>query len=489
MLSGAQVGGAATAVILSIALAAGHLAGPGVAALGAAGFLLLAAWCATHRRVDQTLVAFALYLGLLDGYVKLRTGNPVVTLARDVLIIATATGVLLRAAQGRERLVLPPLAGFVVAFSAVVLVEVANPDGRGLAASFAGVRQHLEFVPLFFLGYAFVRTKSQIRMALLVLVLCAAVGGVVSYIQSQLTPEQLADWGPGYSERILGTGVFTGAGRTAQDDTETFVRPFGLGSDAGAGATTAALALPGLVVLLMAARRRLRWAVVPMSVGVGLAVATSGSRAAIIVAFATLVAFGLIAAASRNGLMAVAGLAVGIALVYAVFLQLGPETGTAKRAQSITPGKALSTFVSERGSSVKAFGGLASDHPLGVGLATAGPASGFQGTTLEQRFNAETQWNFLVLETGILGVVVYVGFLLTLMWLALRRIRLIEDPELRLYLAALAAPIVGMPIAGFSGITSASVPSAPFLWLVSGVLAYWLVTQLRHGASGRAAVS
>jgi hypothetical protein len=388
-----------------------------------------------------------------------------------------AAGALLRTVLTGQRLFLPPLGGFVVAFTAVVLIEIANPGARGLAASLAGVRQHLEFVPLFFLGYAFVRTESQIRAALLVIVFAAAVGGVVSYIQSTLTPEQFAGWGAGYREFIEGTGSVSG--RVGFDDAGTFVRPFGLGSDIGSGATLAALALPGLVALLMVAKGRIRWAIAPMSIGIGLAVATSGSRTAIIIAFVSLAAFGLVAAVSKNALKAVVGIAVGVALIYAAFVQLGPDNNTAQRSQNIAPTKALSTFSTERGASVNAFGRLASNYPLGVGLGTVGPASRFQQTTAAAEFNSETQWNFLVIEVGIAGVVIYVAFLLRLMWLALTRVRHVDEPALRLYLAALAAPILAMLVAGFSGPTSASVPSAPFLWLVSGILVYWLVTAYR----------
>jgi len=464
-------------VILTIVLASGHVAGHGPAALAAAAFVLMAVWCITHRRVDHTLVVLALYLGLLDGYIKLRTGSSTVTLARDALVIAIAAGALLRGALTRQRIFLPPLGGFALAFTAVVLIEIANPSARGLTASLAGVRQHLEFVPLFFLGYAFVRTGSQIRMALLVIVFCAAVGGVVSYIQSTLTPEQLAGWGPGYREFILGTGNVSG--RVGFEGAGTVVRPFGLGSDVGAGATAAALALPGMIALLMTAGNRVRWALMLMSVGVALAVATSGSRAALVTVFVSLAAFALIAAASKNALKAVVGVILGIALIYTAFVQLGPDNSTTKRSKNITPTKVFSTFSSERGASVNAFGRLATDHPLGVGVGTVGPASRFRRTTASEGLNSETQWNFLVVEVGIAGVVIYLAFVLRLMWLALTRVRRIADPSLRLCLSALAAPILAMLVAGFSGPTSASVPLAPFLWLVSGVLAYWLVTAYR----------
>ena len=464
-------------MLLAIALASGRLSVGGVPAPGVAGFLLVVVWCLTHRRVDRTIAALALYLGLLDGYLKLRTGSSTLTLARDALVFAIAAGALLRAVSNQQRLLLPPLGGFVLAFTAVVLVEFANPTSRGLTASLAGMRQHLEFIPLFFLGYAFLRTEAQIRKALFVVVLCAAAGGVVSYIQSRLSPAQLAGWGAGYAQRIEGTGLFTGAAQVAFLSAGKAVRPFGLGSEIGAGAVAAALALPGMVALLIVAKGWLRWSVAALSVGIGLAIATSGSRGALITVFVSLAAFGLIAAASKNALKAVAGLAIAAVLIYIAFLQLGPTAATVQRAQSVTPSSFFSTFSTERGASVLQLPTLASQHPLGVGLGTVGPASSVsQAAAQDHGYNSETEWNFLVVEVGVAGLVVYVAFLLRLMWLSMRRIRHIPDPTMRLYLAALAAPIFGILAAGFGGPTSASSPTAPYLWLVSGVLAFWLVS-------------
>lgn len=473
-------------MLWTIALSAGHLVGTGLTALAATGFLLLVAWCFVHPRVDRTLAALGLYLGLLDGYVKLSTGSTSITLARDVIVVAIAGGALLRAARSKERLTLPPLGSLVVAFCVVVLVELANPESRGLSAGAAGVRQHLEFVPLFFLGYAFVRRDTQLQKLLFIIVLCAAAGGIVSYMQSTLSPQELAGWGPGYRERIVGTGTFYGAGRVGFGAAGVSVRPFGLGSEAGSGAVMAALALPGLIALLMSSSHRARLLLATLSIGLGLAVATSGSRAALVTVFVSLVAFGLIAAASKNGLRAVIGLAMAAAVVFVVYQQLGPDNGSTQRARSVAPSAAVSTFTTERGGSVTKFGGLAQAHPLGAGVGSSGPAAGFNQTTRSAGFDSETQWNFLVVEVGLVGVLIYLVFNLRLGWLALTRIRRIGDPAVRLSLAALAAPLIALLVAGFAGPTTASVPAAPYLWLVAGILSYWLVTgykQIRTGGN------
>jgi len=451
----------------------------GPAALAALAFLLLTAWCFSHRRVDQSLAALGLYLGLLDGYLKLSTGSPFITLARDVLVVAIAGGALLRAMNSGRRLALPPLGGLVLAFGAVVVVELFNPDAPSLTTGIGGIRQHLEFVPLFFLGYAFMRRESRIRKLLLILVVCAAAGGVVSYVQSTLTPQQFANWGPGYSERILGTGAFAGAPRVSSDETGvTSNRPFGLGSDLGAGALAAVLGLPALIALMVAQGGWRRVWLLPPAIGLVLAIATSGTRAAIVTAVVTGLCFALIAAASRNALRATAGLAAAAILVYGAFNYLGPGNTTAKRAQSIAPTKVVTTFSTERASSVAKFGEYATNYPLGLGVGTVGPAAGAlnDGPIATQALNSETQWNFLILEVGIAGLGLLLAINLRLIALALTRIRRIADDTMRLALAALAAPLFGLVLQGFAGPTTVSVPAAPYFWFVAGVLSYWLVT-------------
>lgn len=449
--------------------------GPG--ALGLVAFIFLAAWCFSHRRVDQSLLALGLYLGLLDGYLKLRTGNSFVTLGRDVLIAAIALGALVRVMQSGRRLPAPPLGALVLAYSAIVVIELLNPNAPGILAGLAGVRQHLEFVPLFFLGYAVVQTESRLRKFGILLVGCAAIGGIVSYVQSTLTPEELARWGAGYQSRIFGTGDFAGAGRVAfNDDGSIAVRPFGLGSDMGGGALAAALAVPAFMGMMLWARGVLRAALFPVSIGLALAVATSGSRAGLIIVFVSVLAFVLLAVRSKVALRISVAVAVSSVLIFVVFQQLGPDNSTAERATTITPGKIVTTYETERGSSAAKVGEYAARYPLGVGVGSVGPAGVmFAEKQQQEPLNAETLWNFLVLETGLPGLLVFLGLLLTLLSLSLTRIRRIESITLRFNVAAIAAPLFGLFAASFAGPATIGVPAGPYLWFAMGVLSYWLL--------------
>ena len=80
-----------------------------------------------------------------------------------------------------------------------------------------------------------------------------------------------------------------------------------------------------------------------------------------------------------------------------------------------------------------------------------------------------------MLELGIPGLLVLIGFQIRLMVLSIG-IRRFKDVELRLLLAALAAPIFAVFAMGWVGITTATTPGSPYLWFVAGILSYWLIT-------------
>jgi len=95
------------------------------------------------------------------------------------------------------------------------------------------------------------RTRARLRAFILALLIIAAAHAVVATYQYELTPAQLAAWGPGYSKLINGTGTVSGRVAFASD-LRAHVRPFGLGSDTGFSGSLAALAAPGAVALLLA---------------------------------------------------------------------------------------------------------------------------------------------------------------------------------------------------------------------------------------------
>src|ERR1035441_3509970 len=92
-------------------------------------------------RYELTLTLVVLYLGLLDGPVKLLSASQAASAIRNVLIFAIVIGMVVRLSVNRERIKMPPLSGWVVAFVAVVLLEAFNPSTGGILKILGGFRQ------------------------------------------------------------------------------------------------------------------------------------------------------------------------------------------------------------------------------------------------------------------------------------------------------------------------------------------------------------
>ena len=445
-------------------------------------------WFATTRRPAFALALLMLYLGLLDGYLKLSTNSNYVTFVRDALLFALAAGVLVRAVVVRQELRLPPLGVWVVAFIVIVLGELANPNNGSLYHSLAGARQHLEFVPLFFLTYTFVRSTKALRVYVVLLVAIGAINGVVDVVQYNESPAQLATWGPGYSKRVLGTQNFSFAGRAfynAQGQEQT--RPFGLGSDSGDGGLMAAMAIGGIIALASTRRGR-RYLPFLLLAGVCAVagIVTAQGRAVIVCAFAVVLGYALLVVTSRSGFRAILGLCVALAVAFAAYQIVAPSASSLRTSQ-LTLGNLLSAAAHNRGST---YGEIPKDilhHPFGDGLGVAGPAVGTKGAPPQVgTLSAETEANFDLLETGVPGLIVLFGFPLRLLVLALRRCRLVADQEARLLLAASIAPLVGMLAIYTVSAVTPTTPYGPYLWAEGGIMAYWLIVRPSLGGRGTA---
>ena len=462
---------------------------------GIAGALVfgVTVWLATTRHTQLALALFMVYLGIVDGYVKLSTGVAAVSLLRDLLLFAIVVGLLVRAQVQGKRLSAPPLTAWVAGFAALVLIQLFNPQGGTLLHSLAGVRQHLEFVPLFFLTFTFVRTTKALRAFVILLVLIAAANGVASWVQFNLTPAQFAAWGPGYADRILARGDFQYSARIFADTQGTIhTRPFGLASESGGGGLVGALALAGILAIA-ALRRRRRYLLfaVAMAMAAVTGILTSQARSAVVCAVVVVLAYVLFSAASRNRVRALLPVAVAGAVALLVVPSIIGSAGDSGRFRyaGLSPAKIVQTTNKARAGNAGRIMDMMGRYPVGAGLATAGPAaltvSG--GTELIYEVDAESQFAFSTVETGIPGMALLVGFTVLLLVLAARRLRHEPDREARALLAALIAPIAGMLALYYPAPLSASVPGGPYLWAIGGIVSYWLVARRaegRHEAAG-----
>ena len=431
------------------------------------------AWCAITNRAGLALAVVLLYMGLLDGVVRLETGGQAATLVRDVFLYAVAVGVALRA-RGPFRV--PALSGWVLAWLVLVVVQLANPGSQSMSHSFASLRQHLEFIPLFFLGYALLRTHASLHAFFALLLAVAAINGAVAAYQSTLAPDQLGAWGPGYSDLVNGPApaLFEGA------NGKSSVRPPGLGADEGFSGILGACALPGGIALLMTYRRR-RWlasVIVLGIIGAAVGVLTSQSRSSVITAIVALIAMlGLMAIGgqAKRALLALC-LVVAIAGTAVVAID-NYNSATFYRYTSIAPGQAASTIYTSRSATWLLTFTYVGRIPFGAGLGTVGPAAGQAGGVAINNWDAESQFTFLIVELGVPGLLLFLAFQAALCSTVLKGLRRERDRHTVVLMAGLTAPLFGFAVNWFVGVNTTSSPNAPYLWLATGVIAWWLVDR------------
>jgi glycosyltransferase involved in cell wall biosynthesis len=482
------------AAVAYLAIAAGSLSA--AIALPAAPFVLLLApvggaaclWMFLSPRYEGSLVALLLYLALADGVVRLATGTSELTLIRDGLLYAIVLGVVVRALVRRQRLELPPLTGWVVVFTAVVLVQLANPANGSFAHSLAALRPHLEWVPLFFLGYAVMRTARRLRVFLVLLLVVATANGIVNFVQLNLSVDQFAAWGPGYYERLHGTDSLSGRSYLAGTDPKTGApitrnRPFGLGSDLGFGGALGMLALPGGLALTVLARRRTRRALLyaALSGGAVFAVLTSGQRTSVLSTAVAALAFGFVVSSRRRARQLLVSLAVvGLVTGGIVLVLAAGSSGAFHRYTDITPTRLFSSAYNAKAGTLALVPRYAADFPLGAGIGSVGPAVSLGDQAPSQTLNGDSEATFLLAELGVAGFLVFIGFYLRLLIGAWRRVRRLVDDEMRMLLGAVVAALVALLVSGLAGAATSNTPGGPYFWFAAGTLAFWLFRRQRE---------
>ncbi|MGA2758543.1 MAG: hypothetical protein ABSF58_14445 [Solirubrobacteraceae bacterium] len=448
----------------------------------------VAIWMFLSDHYERTLPVLALYLGLLDGFLKLKTGSTLATLGRDVLLYAITAGALVRFTFTGRRLALPKLTPLVVVWVIICFAEVLNPVVPSISHALAGVRQHVEFVPLFFFGFAVMRTERRLMGLFGLLLLVAAVNGVVGLVQSNLSPAALAAWGAGYAKEVYGLGTLTGGGRTFVTASGVIhVRPPALGSDFGFGGVVAAMAIPGAMVLAAAGKRYRRYLPLVI-VGVVLAVvglATSQARVAVVSAAVGVIFFLMLAATTRGGVAAIVIAALlGLVIYFGLTSVFQGVTSSSNRYSSIAPTKVISTTINYRSGTLSVIPTYLVDYPLGDGIGSTGPAGGSTVGGLDaSSLNAESEPNFLIIEVGIPGLLTMFALMFSAIGMGVR-LRALADRRLQFALAAITAVLISFVASWIVGVDTANSPTSPFMWLAFGTLAYWY-GEMR---AGRAAV-
>ena len=376
----------------------------------------------------------------------------------------------------RERVTLPALSGWVIAWVLLVVVNAFNPHTQGFLHVIGGFRQQLQFVPFFFFGYVLMRSKHRFRQLFVLMGVLAVANGAVAAYQTELTPAELASWGPGYSNLVYSPGA--GSNRLYFSEGEARVRPPGLGSEEGFSGGVGRIALPMCLALVAVSRRR-RWIAMLLCLGCIIAVVVGLSRSPLIGAGLGVIVFAGLAALSgrrftrtMGALLAIVVLAIPAGALVVTSLR----SGTFKRYESISTSSETTLHKQEAWSKIPKY---VAASPFGFGLGNSGAVGGFGGRSnnlLEGHgLTSESEYNVLVKELGAPGLILWPLLTIYVSVLIATRIRGVRDGDLAICLAGTLAAFIPFPIEGESGFLGASTINGSYYWFAIGVAAYWLV--------------
>lgn len=465
---------AVTALAITISLPQANLLVALAIIAGAVGVIVLM----FNSRLEVTVTLVIVYLALFDGPVKLFTNVREATATiEDIMILAICAGALMRMIVRKERVTLPALSGWVLAWVGLVVVNAFNPRTAGLLAILGGFSQQLQYVPFFFFGYVLMRSERRFRQLFIIAGVVALASGVVGAYQTELTPAQLASWGPGYHDLIYAPGQ--GSPRIYFSEGQARVRPPGLGSEAGASGGLGHVALPMCLALVALSRGKKKWIAVVLCLGAILAVIVGLGRLQLIGAGLGVVAFAGLAALGGRRVARVMGALLAIvvlALPTGAIVVSSLRSGTFKRYESINAGAETTLHKEAAWSKVPEY---VAASPLGFGLGNSGPFAGHIGTNnnlLEGHgLTSESEYNVLVKELGAPGLILWPLLSIYVSVLIVRRMRGIRDGNLALCLAGALAAFIPLPIEGTSGFIGRSLSGGAYYWFAIGVAAYWLV--------------
>jgi hypothetical protein len=436
-----------------------------------------------YQRLEVTVTLVVIYLGVLNGPVKLFfSGREITASIQDLVVLAVAAGALMRMLGRRERVRWPELSGWVVAWVVLVLANAFNPNTQGWLHALGGFRQQLQWVPFFFFGYVLMRSKDRFRKAFILVGVLATLNGAVAAYQLTLSPSQLASWGPGYAALIHPTGG--GSGRIYFSEGEARVRPPGLGSDAGASGAVGHIALPMCLALLAITRRR-RWFAALLCVGSAVAVMVGLGRLPLIGTLLGVLVFIALSASSGRRLTRamISALAVVVLMVPVGAVVISSlKTGTFSRYATLNSGSSTTLHKESAWSKIPK---LAAAEPLGFGLGNSGAVSGLGGSSANKNLleghglTSETQYNVLIKELGVPGLLLWPAMIFYVSLITFKGIKRIKDPDLAICLAGMMAAFVPLPIEATSGFLGGSAPDGSYLWFATGVAAYWFVRRVR----------
>lgn len=407
------------------------------------------------KSAQASVVLAATFASMFEAPLKYLTDSKIEAavgyLGRDLLIyslvISLFLGFLGKLSRGLPEGKGPPVTFLIICFLLNILIQIYNPSAYTSLASFLNSRLFWEMLPLYFIGYFYLRSVKDWKIIFVTFALLSTVNGVVATYQSAVGPDVIGSWGPGYKTQIFDRGRLL-----LTSDLQVTFRPFGLGPDIGFSGYLGAVTVPMLAALLAARGKRERRSeilslfaqlsgILLISIliaGTFAAVIVSGARSVVIFSTVLAVASLLFFSWKASKIRLVIGLGISVTLALAA-LQLVTIVAPyfAERYSSVnTAEKTVETFNSEgRIDQVTAIPlSIALRYPFGSGLDNLGPGAGFSNTAAgtpvrPQPENTENTLNLALLGLGIPGVLIWLLIHLQFIRLSWKAIQSVADEE------------------------------------------------------------
>ncbi|GEM_PF-3475980 len=447
--------GSAIAVIFSCALA---LAGAGSAAMAfviLAGLLLL-----FYGSLFKPwgVIAFTFIFASFEGFIKHKLGYALLTYVfKDFLMIVMISAWLLKALTGRHgeyrRTVLDiPL----VLFAALCLIQIFNPNFENWVISIAGIKVHLIYIPLCYMGYYLLQDRpGLIRLTHLFSILAVIMGlyGIIQYLQG---PEAVSSLGSSFAEIIRKDTWWAGS--------RHYFRPMSFAATGGLASSFYMIGFPFVALSTILSRHAWGKALGGISLLILMvALVLTGVRSSLLSLMVTGILISIIF--SRRMLVP---LALVIAVGLAVGMNLGGGQIEHRMASMSNPYK---SFMINRMRFITIVPELVSNYPVGIGLARTGAAAGALSKFYPQyeRMTIDNYLASMVFETSLLGAFFILIIFLIILYQGAVIIRR-SSGEFRAAAIALYAVPLSIFIVGFSGPTLTIAPHNIYFWLSTGLL-------------------
>ncbi|MCB0836652.1 MAG: O-antigen ligase family protein [Bacteroidetes bacterium] len=384
---------------------------------------------------------FGLYLILavsffLMGIKRIFPEEPIGAIL-DIISILTIFGLFLKQIRIRDwRFTWNPVSLMILVWAAYNLFQLANPWARSTLAWFHTVRTSVGILFLFFVAlYAF-KELRQIKNWVGFWLGLATLGAFYGLYQEFGGLSQLeTDWLMASYERF------------SQIYSMNMIRKFSFFSDPGIfGLTMGISALTGLVLLFQPDIKLFQKLFVGFAMAIILiALFYSGTRTAFIILPVGFVFYTLIRLKKNVIISAAIGLAIFAGLIF-----IPAENPHLLRFQSaFHPSQSVS--YNERMENLAYIQYHIQRHPIGSGLGSTGIlAQRFSPDTMLSQFPPDSGFVRIAVETGWIGLIFYLGLILTILITGIRNYFQIKQPYLKGYQAAFISIIFALLLANFT---------------------------------------